>query len=330
MADDERSLRRTVADLEQEVNYLRARLRRAEADADEIDDAAPGPFFVGGTGRSGTWMLGRLLGQHPDVAVIRTELRFHSSEGGFGRVLRGEESIDEFTDRVRSRWYGIAGASGSPKGLLLLATSGELSEATKRLRADGGDPASALRAFAHRLVDPYAHGRGARTWVETTPDNTAATDVLLQVFPRARVFDIVRDGRDVAASVVTMAWGPDSPDDALDWWAARVRAGHAAMARADADRVMRVRFEEFALTHREQRLDEVLACAGFERTKAIERYFARAVDPEKAHTGRWRAEMSSARAAAFDARYRDLYRELEDEGVAGLPITPDDADRLGV
>lgn len=327
MADEEIvELRRTVAELEQDVRHLRAQLRRTESET----DTSTGPFFVGGTGRSGTWMLGRLLGQHPDVAVIRTELRFQSSDAGLGPVLRGEESFDDFADRVRSRWYGIAGASGSPKGLFLLATSAELSEAAKQLRAAADDdPATALRSFMHRLVDPYAHGRGARTWVETTPDNTAATDILLQVFPRARAFDIVRDGRDVAASVVTMAWGPNTPDDALDWWAARVRAGHAAMARADQDRVMRVRFEEFALTHREERLDEVLTFAGFERTPAIERYFARAIDPEKAHTGRWRSEMSSAHASAFDARYRELYRTLEAEGVASLPITPDDADSLG-
>ena len=43
---------------------------------------APGPFFVGGTGRSGTTRLTTVLGQHPAVYALPDETRFLIDPGG--------------------------------------------------------------------------------------------------------------------------------------------------------------------------------------------------------------------------------------------------------
>jgi hypothetical protein len=327
---DETELRRRVVELEQRVAELEA-LRLADGRAADGDVAAPGPYFVGGTGRSGTWLVGRLLGRHPDITVVRTELRFHASEGGFGRVLTGDETPAEYAARVRERWFGLAGPGGRAKGLFLIATSGQLSAATRQLvELAEHDVALGLGAFVHTLVDPFAFGRGSRTWVETTPDNAAAAHELTTVFPRGRVIDIVRDGRDSAASVITMPWGPSTPDEALDWWAERVRLAHESLSRSPAHRVLRLRFEEFSLTHRDERLDQLLDFASINRSRAIESYFAKHVDPERAHIGRWRGELTGRERDRFDHRYTEIYEELRGAGVTNLPIEPAEADRLAI
>ncbi|MCC7368266.1 MAG: sulfotransferase [Chloroflexi bacterium] len=42
----------------------------------------PGPFFIGGTGRSGTTRLATVLGQHPVVYALPDETRFLIDPGG--------------------------------------------------------------------------------------------------------------------------------------------------------------------------------------------------------------------------------------------------------
>jgi hypothetical protein len=42
-----------------------------------------GPFFIGGTGRSGTSQLTRVLGEHPQVRALEWESRFLVDPGGF-------------------------------------------------------------------------------------------------------------------------------------------------------------------------------------------------------------------------------------------------------
>jgi hypothetical protein len=324
-------LLRQIQQLESENSALRARLARTGAgQVDDVEAPGVGPIFIGGTGRSGTWMVGRLLARHPDVVAIHTELRVHSSHrGGFRRVLSGEETPEEFARFAREHWFTITGPKGQPKGLSLIATSSELTNACDRMiKRAAIDPAAALGGFLHDLVDPYALGRGGRTWVETTPDNAGAADSLTQVFPNARVINIVRDGRDAAVSASSMPWGPNRPSSGLRWWASRVKAAHRAIGAADPDRVLTVRFEELVVTQREERFAELLDFVGLDAVPPVRKYFDQRVEAGSANIGRWRT-LGRSRRRRIDAAYRRVYDRLSAEGVAGLPLHPDAVDALG-
>lgn len=317
-------MQRRVRELEEEVARLRARLAGGHARA-----VGRRPIFVGGTGRSGTWVMGRLLGNHPDYVTVRTELRFHSSEQGLRDLVRGEEAPEAFVERVRDRWFGIKGASGNPKGLFMLATRDELRRASRRLVEDAeADVTAAARSFVHELVDPFALGRGAIGWVETTPDNASASDVLTRVFPDALVVVMSRDGRDVASSVHSMPWGPDSIVASLDWWEERVREADIARQDADPARVLDVRLEELIHTERIATFDRVVEAVGLDDVDGLRRYFDRRMDASRAHVGRWRKDVDASRAREVDDRYREILDGLRADGVGGLPIDPDVADEL--
>lgn len=330
MTDDatERDLLERIQQLESEQRFLRAERARLLGGS-EPSTSAGGPIFVGGTGRSGTWVIGRLLARHPDVVAVHTELRVHAShKGGFRRVLELGETPREFADFARDHWFAIKSPHGGAKGLALVTTATELAAASERMveRAEI-DRAAALGGFLRELVDPYAYGRGALRWIETTPDNSSAADCLIAALPDARVINVVRDGRDVVASASGMPWGPNRVRSSLRWWASRIRAAHAAMSAAPADRVLTVRFEELVVTHRQERLEELVDFVGLDLAPSIQKYFDQRVTTEAAHVGRWRAERARRRDQ-LDARYRKIYARLEAEGVRTLPIDPDRADAL--
>jgi hypothetical protein len=293
------------------------------------DDIVPGPIFIGGTGRSGTWVVGRLLKNHPMVTTVHTELRFHASGGGFARLLDGEVAPDDFAREILDRWFRIAGPTGKAKGLQLVVGSAELRRALATFRrAAATDVPRALQGLMDDIMDPYARGRGASTWVETTPDNAAAAAALTTVFPDGRVIHMVRDGRDTAASVASMGWGPDTIEEGLEWWARRVRLANRGMANADPRRAMTVRLEELIHVDRDGTFERLIGFLQIQDDEPLRSYFDSEMDAARGHVGRWRGQVSDRQRDRIDQRYRELYAELEEEGLSGLPISPDVADSL--
>src|SRR5919201_5880946 len=68
--------------------------------------AKPPPVvFVGGTGRSGTHVLAKLLGKHDKLALVPVEVRFHVEESGFPGLLSGSVSVEQFLRRLRGFWW---------------------------------------------------------------------------------------------------------------------------------------------------------------------------------------------------------------------------------
>ena len=73
-------------------------------------------------------------------------------------------------------------------------------------------------------------------------ENMAVVD---KVFDKPRVVHIVRDGRDVALSLLRVkAWGPISPFGAARWWSQRVEAMQRYAGQYMDGRILEIKYEE--------------------------------------------------------------------------------------
>lgn len=157
------------------------------------------PIFVVGAPRSGTTLLQLILNAHPDVA-IHGEIHF------FDAILQLKAEIPAFEDQENLRSFfeqlGRANALRYIPGF-----EQRLMTVQKRLE-QSASPSYEL--FFRLLMEVFAEESGAGRCGEKTPQNIRYLPELVEVFPRAKIVHIVRDPRDVVASLLTMPWAPDS------------------------------------------------------------------------------------------------------------------------
>jgi hypothetical protein len=302
------------------------------------------PTFTGGTGRSGTTVVARMLDQHPRMARTHPwEARFLTDRFGLCDLLESREGpplrrlvrstaatvasprplrrvggLRTFEERLRGRWWQRTAGNGKVVGLHQGIDRSTLEAALDgfgaRLRADA--PAAARR-LVHELLDPPARRSGKERWVETTPPNALRVDVLVRVFPDLRLVHMVRDGRDVCASVAPRYWGPDDLDEALVWWEDRMLRAGRAIARVPADRVLTVQLEDLVLRDREATLHRLLDFLGLEPDPAVLAFHSEEMAPQHAHVHRWERALDGPARERFAERYASALDRLT---AAGVPV----------
>lgn len=149
-------------------------------------------LFIVGCPRSGAALVQRLLAAHPAVHAFPDSGLFTTAFGARGRrlplarlglTLGGEHEALERVIDVSCRDGAIEAPPMPPR--------------TYRLRP------SVLSSVATLDCLALAHGR--RTWIERTPRHFLHARAIERLVPRARIIHVIRDGRDVVASLCDRA-----------------------------------------------------------------------------------------------------------------------------
>lgn len=206
------------------------------------------PFFIVGSDRSGTTMLRLMLDRAEDGPAIPPETMFITD---FRAVLRGggledHDRAREFTRRVwahpRVQMWGIEGEPELPP--------------------QGLGHQDAFRWAVEQPFLAYMRRDGKTWWADKTPPNIDHVDLLAEVFPGARFVELVRDGRDVALSMMTMPWGDNNVWTAAVRWAGCIREGERQRAMRPDDMLL-VRYEDL-VTEPARQLQRVSSFLGIE------------------------------------------------------------------
>lgn len=283
---------------------------------------APPPIFVGGTGRSGTTVVGQLIGQHSAYHFIPIETRFHVAPRGLLDVISADVSTDEFAERMLGSFFARKGPGGGDRGLQHITDADKVDTAAALfVKEFPADRYAAARRLVRRLLDPLAEANGKRAWVEMTPGNVSAASKLVRIFPEAKIVHTVRDGRDVASSVMSKDWGPSNIVDGIFWWSERLRDAEAQSRMIDDRSIHVVRFDELIYGRRQTALKLLLRYLDLEPEPAVVEFF-QTMTRGKAHLGRWRRDLSDAEADEISELYRGVFEELRNDGLSCLPLDP--------
>lgn len=280
--------------------------------------------LVGGTGRSGTHVLARLLGQHSRFADVPIESRFHCHKRGLPDLLEGRVPLAGFLDKLRGFWWHRVRVDGEPRGLYNLMTRRRFDDAVDRFaNRYHGDPLAASRELFWDLLWPVAEDAGKAGLVEMSSHNVREAPTLSRLFERARFVHTVRDGRDAASSVTGKTWGPKRIVPAIDWWADRLRRIELGV-RGEEDgirynllgkRLHLVVLDDLVGEERERVYAALLSFVGVEDEPAIRGWFDREMTPESAHQGRWANGLGRLGRARVRRKYERTLQTLEREGL---------------
>jgi len=131
------------------------------------------PVFIGGIFKSGTSLVRAMLGQHSSFfAGLETQWMKK------GDSPEGETALREWQGRI-SQFFEF------PEAELVRLTSG-LTCAESRLT---------------RIMDAQVQRLGCKRWVEKTPENLQVMDRIFRHWPMATFLHVIRDPRDVFASL---------------------------------------------------------------------------------------------------------------------------------
>lgn len=292
----------------------------------------PHPVFVGGTGRSGTTVLARLIGSHPRYAMIPFEARLQSEPNGIPGLLANRVSVEEFVQQMRASWgWREIDGTKTPKRSRKEIPPERLESVLRAFEASYEQaPIAAASTLVHALLDPIAAAEGKPSWVEMTPYNPAAGDVLVQMFPGMRLIHIVRDGRDVAASTAAArkrardrGIGTDRDEKTAEElirirWERRMRSSHRGTRRMPADRVLVLHFEDLLRNDRDGSYRRLLEFLELDDDQRMRDYFDTKMTPDRAHIGRWREGISEAEAERMNAAYASTLERLRRRGISYL------------
>lgn len=188
-----------------------------------------GPVFVGGTGRSGTTIIARLLGLHPEIYTFPIETRFMVDPGGLVDLIPALSELWSpwYADRRISDFKELMDNLARNETKLTKSFAGQLQKRfgmspQRYSRFPLGEilGSSHIKERTHRLIDEVTYNRYEGFWAGTKPYVFRSRIYNARRFQTSEIHPIVRDYVDsLFAAVLTRqdksAWLDHTPTNVL-------------------------------------------------------------------------------------------------------------------
>jgi len=174
------------------------------------------PIFIGGLYKSGTTLLRAMLGQHSRIASGLETYWFDIDWEG---VRNGN-----FTDQMNRLSHFFELNIDAMHQMIYESTS--------------------VKEFLEALLGGFAAKEGKYRWAEKTPGNVVHMDKIVKLWPEAQIIHIIRDPKDVYASLrQAKKW--DTIEEFMNRWCTFIGSAekHKATLDLNEKRYLEVRYE---------------------------------------------------------------------------------------
>ena len=273
--------------------------------------------FIVGCPRSGTTLLRHIVSAHPEI-VITPEAHWIPRwfEQRKGLTPEGRVTPELVPALLAHRKFPLFRLG--PEELLSLA---------------GTDQPMSYASFVTGIFDLYGKARAKELVGNKTPDSVRRMNTLHSLWPQARFVHLIRDGRDVALSLMNWAsvqskkpgtfptWNHDPVSTSAFWWELNVRRGREAGESLGPELYREVRYESL-VGHPEQECAALCDFLGLKYDEAMLHYHEAFVETaggegaghgwEPITTGlrNWKTQMAADDVERFEAAVGDLLGEL--------------------
>jgi hypothetical protein len=290
------------------------------------------PTFIVGVPRSGTTLLVNLLGGHPLLAPIYETkfLRnlfflcdricwFQSQSIGrrlaaiFGEPIIQSRFVKE-CDRFRRKAIAYNKVPPEKNGTKqsyesfpfgetlcihysledVVRETHEWLEIVKRRPANSATIWDSARDYVNRLFAIHCARMGKPYWINKTPGFLNHLDGLSKLYPDARYIHMLRDGRDVAVSNLSLPWGPATVRQAARRWKELISTGQKCIKVRNLA-LIDVRYEDLI----ESPVNVLTRIFNFLAIDADSEKLLSLMPIFRARTGVWRT--------AFTAEHREIF-----------------------
>jgi hypothetical protein len=306
----------------------------------------PVPIFIGGTGRSGTTILGDMLNEHSLIRTSNpTEIKFLANRGGLLDVIFGSQSsnilkrqqisvlyfrtrrerkrkdalartirVQEFREKLWQKWWEIDAKPPHGPGLHVGIMKEVLTDIVNKFeKSMNKSPARAGRRFMDRFISSQFDSTSKKKyWVETTPMNISYAQHLITLYPQARFIVMRRDPRDVIASLITKDWGPSTPLEGIEWIEKRLRSDAHGQSFIPKSQLLVINLEDLVTNNPEQTYNKILKFLAIEDEPAVRTFHQEKMNGDLASSGRWKSQIDSPEFVSATAQ---MLQRLKDEAI---------------
>ena len=289
----------------------------------KVDDGLGAPFFSFGFERSGTTLLAMMLGSHPALAVPFSTAgmwyRYYDALADYNHLRTKEDTRRLLRHMLADERIGMW-------------------DVTFDQAMDFEDVGVAnFPSLVQRIHSTYARLKDKKMWGNVDILTLERMDTALSWFPKARFIHIVRDGRDIALSHDSYAYGATNTLECAESWHHKVHTNLKMGAMLDRSQYLVIRYEDLVL-ETERTLSTLCAFLGVEYSASMLDYphsvaeripeSRRALwplitsNPRSDNAFRWKQHMSLTRRIVFERSASLLLRRLDYETLQPIPRRP--------
>jgi hypothetical protein len=249
------------------------------------------PIFILGAPRSGTTFLASMLKQTKYGAPFETHF-----------ITKYYKQLHKYGDLdIYENYFKLISKMLEERPVMQWQLHFDIYENFKRLK-----PNIQYKDIINQICLSAAHKNNKNCWGDKTPHYINDIEIIYNLFPDSKYLYIVRDGRDVALSLLKKPWGPNNIYECAEYWKKLNAKEDVLKVLANKGQLYSLRYEDL-LDNTQWHTKNIYKFLNEEITETTINQIARNV--KKGNYGKWKSELTESQIKIFEnIAAKDLMR----------------------